>query len=546
MASADPVLSPDGNRIAYLSTGRLYLHTLATGVTADLGTVSPSAEILFWSPDSQTIGYAAESALRTIPIAGGAPFTVCKVPASGRVMDAVWEKDGTITFAVWRDNLYRVPATGGTATVRVPVNPATEIDFHRIARLPNDRLILTTHVRGEDGTRADLVDGETRTPVSTDLDISVGGSGPGNLLVFTRIRTNPGIWVAPFDGRTLDLAKATLLEPNAQGFYLAADGTIILNVPAKERRELVWATRTGVITAVPGAPFETPGPSVALSADGGRAVMAVRTTDGKDEFVVRDLTTGIDTHLPVPRASTGMATGATVTWTPAGRLLYAAGGVETLQIYDWPADGSANGRPLVNGFAAHMLRDGKTLIFIQDVRSKMRLFSASIQPDGAVGAPSPLLAGTDEPTVRYFDISPNDRLLAYTVTDPTTDQMNIFVATLPDLRERRQVTSTGGVAPRFSRDGRELFYSSGTRAADGATQGMVQVVSIKTDPLTISAPTVLFKEGEGAAGGDRAVAVLGFAPAPDGRLLMTRHVPPAPGDAARAVLIQNWIAAIKK
>ena len=75
---------------------------------------------------------------------------------------------------------------------------------------------------------------------------------------------------------------------------------------------------------------------------------------------------------------------------------------------------------------------------------------------------------------------------------------------------------------------------------------MVQVVSIKTDPLTISAPTVLFKEGEGAAAGDRALAVLGFAPAPDGRLLMTRHVPPAPGDAARAVLIQNWIAAIRK
>jgi hypothetical protein len=31
-------------------------------------------------------------------------------------MDAAWQADGTITFAVWRDNAYRVVATGGTPT----------------------------------------------------------------------------------------------------------------------------------------------------------------------------------------------------------------------------------------------------------------------------------------------------------------------------------------------------------------------------------------------------------------------------------------------
>ena len=108
------------------------------------------------------------------------------------------------------------------------------------------------------------------------------------------------------------------------------------------------------------------------------------------------------------------------------------------------------------------------------------------------------------------------------------------------------MTSTGGVRPRFSRDGQELFYSSGTRTTDGSTLGMVQVVSIKRDPLTVSAPTVLFKAGEGAAAGDRALELVGFAPAPGGRLLMARRVPSAPADEARTVLIQNWVGAIKR
>ena len=42
--------SPDGNRIAYIKEGRLYLHALASGVAADLGAVPPNAQNLFWSP----------------------------------------------------------------------------------------------------------------------------------------------------------------------------------------------------------------------------------------------------------------------------------------------------------------------------------------------------------------------------------------------------------------------------------------------------------------------------------------------------------------
>ena len=48
----------------------------------------PTRTNLFWSHDSQTIGFAAESTIRTVPVTGGTPFVVCRIPASGRIMGA--------------------------------------------------------------------------------------------------------------------------------------------------------------------------------------------------------------------------------------------------------------------------------------------------------------------------------------------------------------------------------------------------------------------------------------------------------------------------
>src|SRR5262249_6583421 len=147
------------------------------------------------------------------------------------------------------------------------------------------------------------------------------------------------------------------------------DGTLVLGIPERERRELVWVSQTGTIAAIPGSRFESSRPSIALSPDGKRAALSVRMPDGRDEFVVRDLATATDTRLALPLPSSGMLTAALVTWAPTGRLLYAAGGVEASKIYDWPADGSANGHELVTGYAARMMPSARELIVVQDVRS---------------------------------------------------------------------------------------------------------------------------------------------------------------------------------
>ena len=89
-----------------------------------------------------------------------------------------------IVFSVWRDSLYKVPATGGTPTVHLAVNPAAEIDFHQVTALPGDRLLVAAHQRQSDFDIVELVDGQQRIVISTDKTANLFEyAAPGWLLV---------------------------------------------------------------------------------------------------------------------------------------------------------------------------------------------------------------------------------------------------------------------------------------------------------------------------------------------------------------------------
>jgi dipeptidyl aminopeptidase/acylaminoacyl peptidase len=212
------------------------------------------------------------------------------------------------------------------------------------------------------------------------------------------------------------------------------------------------------------------------------------------------------------------------------------GGIETSEIYDWPADGSTSGRKLVDGLSARMNARRQEIYFTRDERGADRLRRASIGADGTAGTSELVFPENAAPSLPSFDVSPDGQLLAFT-DRRGTDRPNIFVTTLPDLRDRRQVTSNGGSRPRFSRDGKSLWYFSGA-PTDGATRRQLHVVPVTMNPLTIGAPSVVLVEDP-----SNGLSFTSFDVAEDGRLLMTRRADPQPGDEARVVLMQNWLAA---
>lgn len=76
---------------------------------------SENATSLFFSPDSQWVGFFANGKMKKVPVSGGEPTIL--YDAQGP-RGAVWGDDGTIIFApTSRGGLSRVSAAGGSPQV---------------------------------------------------------------------------------------------------------------------------------------------------------------------------------------------------------------------------------------------------------------------------------------------------------------------------------------------------------------------------------------------------------------------------------------------
>ncbi|PYR61292.1 MAG: hypothetical protein DMF91_10140 [Acidobacteria bacterium] len=558
-ASAGPVIAPDGSRLAYVSGNHLRVQALDSLESRDLGAVPITTARLRWSPDGQSIAFAGDSTIRSIPAAGGPAFVVCKVPATGSVLDIAWTADGTILFAVWRDTIYKVPSTGGTPEVFLAVDPKVEVDFHTITPLPGGRFIITTHVRDGDHEQQELYDGKTRSVLTTDPRVGLFTYAPPDHLIFVRSDANSGIWAVPFAGAAVDLTKAARIEAGDVDLRagVADDGTVItaFRSAAVPKLELVWVDRQGAMSSIAGASIEFAerpagqpagallwrAGSISLSPDGGRAVFV----GTRGDVFVRDLATGLDTRLTFDERPYDWPS-----WFPGGdRILYVteahvttAGSGFLGKIISQRADGTD--KPKEIGAATKLPRvshDGKFLLFIVDDRGRALLRIAAIGEDGTVGAAQPFFRGENEPSIASFDVSPDGRLLAYAAEDPSK-RLDVFVTEFPTGNGRWQV-HTGGTAPRFTSNGTELVFATGSLGAGGEAKGRLSAIAIASTPVVrLGAETALFDIDVPQA---PSLTPLGYDVTRDGRrILASRVATPAGPKGHRVVLIQNWMAAL--
>jgi Tol biopolymer transport system component len=537
-------LAPDGARLAYLSNGHLYVRELSDTTPRDLGDVPVSSTSLFWSPDGRSIGFVADATLRTVPVSGGPAFTVCRLPESGRLMGVAWRTDGAIVFSGWRDNLYSVPATGGTPKVLLAVDRETEVDFHDISPLPDGRMIVGAHVRAGDTDRAELVDGTTRTVLTADPGVRAFKYVRPGLLLFLRTDANRGLWGMPYSPGPLDLTRAVLLEADATEFHAAEDGTLLVRADARAPSGLVWVDRDGSVTDAPGDPISDLLPWVSLSPQGDRAAF-VAGLRGQTNVFVRDLTSGVDTRLTfqTPRLDGGMwAETLYPVWFPSGdRLLYTSGPVEGSKVMARRVDGSDAQTELATGIFGRISPDSRHLVWITDERGQGRLRYAPWDADGALGEAKPAFRGAEQVNVRQFDLSPDGRLLAYSGREANATELSIYLTDFPDGETRWRVPLEGAISPRFSHDGKELYFLGGARLGGARARDLMRL------PLTLSPSFKLGRAVPRVPGGadGNAPASTAYDVARDGRVLMTRRLATAAGETSRLVLVQNWPAALE-
>jgi serine/threonine-protein kinase len=498
-AGGELAISPDGTRIVYPATeGRrrlLYLHSLDQ-LSATALPESDNAYNPFFSPDGEWIAFFAgamspTNTLKKVPVRGGPSVTIC--PAPYAPVGGVWRPDGKIVFATasvvprrWK--LFQVAATGGTPTVLVEPDPNTNDNFAWPALISGTDAILFSIGRMGGfaaGSRIAVWSPSTGTPKTVVQQGFHGRYVSTGHLVFMRGTT---LMAVPFDPTRLETTGAAVpviegvrTQPSSGEalFAISPTGFLVYEAggAATVNQSLVWVNRDGTEEPVD-MPSRAYG-AVRIAPDGKQ--VALEITDQERYISIWDFGRRSFTTLTSDNATAPV-------WTNDGRRIaftsYRAGGAPNL--YWQVADGTATPERLTDGAATKVplafSPDDKWLLFSEANAPGVDLKMLSI--DGARRTVPLFQSGL---MYERAAISPDGRWLAYQSTvSPQSDRVEIYLSPFPDVNKwRRQVSSSGGRDPVWSRSGRELYYRS------TAPSPSVMAVTVQSHARMIESPPVL-------------------------------------------------------
>jgi len=473
---SDPfALSPDGQKVAYVSAGSLWIRDLAEfdarEVAGSEGALNP-----FWSPDSANLAYFAGGELWRVPLSGVGARPICDLPTrgDGDVAGGAWNSDGTILFTTGGTGLLSVPDTGGEPVAFVEVDPETEEDFHDASALPDGRGALFV-VHRHEGVDSLAVSEGTGHKIILTVEgeyLSSPVYATSGHVFYVQERDNRGIWALPFSLSRLEATGEPFLAyPDAALPSTSWDGTIaILQRPNGARSSrLVWVSRDGEVSGATGVKVAAGLRLPALSPDGSRIAYTQFAGQDSTDVWVYDLAREVSTRI-----SAGGEADFRPLWSPDGeQVAFASFRDNTRGIYTRSADGT--GQEQLVETATFLLsdwsRNGRYLLFMAPGQGTgADIWFVERTEAGGWGEAQPLLA---EPGNQLTPaLSPDGRYFAYQSSE--TGRSEIYVRPFRAEGRRQTVSSNGGTRPRWSRDGGELFYVDGDgalTAVDVATEG---------------------------------------------------------------------------
>ena len=543
-------IAPDGSYLLYLgpsSAGpfvpQLWLKPRDSDQASPLpGTVG--AQSASFSPDSRWIAFGAAGTLKKLQIGGGAAITLADSMARG--VAAAWLDDGTIVYAQQGSRgLRRIAEGGGTAT---RVWQADSGVVREVSPLPGARGVLLSrclvvNCTDRDVWVLDLRSGAVRQVVAGGLAARYLPTGH---VLF--VRSDGAALVIPFDFGALEPSGSPIAVLDSVGINsnnmaqldVSRTGTLVMLRAAagqEVQHNVLWVDRTGRETPVDmGGPVGlTPlgNAGWALSPDGRRLAISLSGESG-DAIWVKELPAG-----PLSRVTLDSAQAFRPRWLPGGRALsYIANSSDGLELRRVAADGTGRAELLA--------------------RNPRNLYEGSVSPDGrwivartagGVGRQGrdiiafrvgdttavPLIANAsfDEAA---FALSPDGRWIAYESDE--TGRREVYVRPFPATDGGKwQASTSGGMAPVWARNGRELFFVDAARrmTAVSVAGGSEPRFGERRALFTLSPDDYL----------DDNTYYTPFDVGPDGRFIMARRVR-SEGEAPPLIVVENWFTELRQ
>jgi Tol biopolymer transport system component len=488
----------------------------------------------FWSPDSRSIAFFAEGKLKRIDVAGGPPQTLANArePRGG-----TWGPDGTIIFApTLYGGLYRVSASGGEAKQLTRLESGQR--SHRFPSfLPDGFHFL--YFDTASGTYLGTLDEGAPKRITPTVDSAMLYTPPG-MLLFVRERT---LMAQPFSletyetsGELVRIAELAALTGTVNtgsiSVSASANGTIAFRgaseVPTGGMR-LAWFDRSG--QEIGGVAQVDPGFLVDMDLSPDATHIAAtrspnRALGGLDVWVT-ETERGVSTRL-----TSDPATDQLPVWSPDGkRIVFASNRKGTLDLFEAPFNSSGSEKPLLElpgtTYPTDWSSDGRFVLYGET--SPASGYDLWALPMFGDRKPIPVAN-------REFDevsgrLSRDLRWVAYESNE--AGRFEIVVQAFRDPTVKWQISSGGGMQPRWRDDGRELFYV----AADGTLMAAPIIPLPDGGTLQPGRPAPLVRNRL-VFDAYRGVRFNRYAVTPDGqRFLM---IVPAEEAIAPVVVILNW------
>ena len=512
-------VSPNGRHIAIIADegeSKLWIQDLdqqqPRAVEGSEGALSP-----FWSPDSSMIAFTTVGKLKKFPVRGGPVIPLCDLPGA-HISGGSWSPDGgSIVFAAGSpSSLYSVGATGGTASLLVSSQmleqqPKSGGWIVQPYFLPAARTVL--FATSGSLMAWDLKTGQHRTIGPAHNLVSYSPSG--HLLY----RSGTDLWAQSFSLKHVRFeGEAFRVARNAIDPSVASDGTLVYRDAVTE--QLVWLDRRG-------ARIGTVGQRAivlyypALSPDERRVAVEARDDDENLDVWVSDLLRGTRIRLTSHPAAEILPA-----WAPGGDYVaYSSYRSGNTDVFVRSADAGLEETPLAasapNERVSDWSRDGQYLAYSL-LHPKNGYDLWYLKRNAGKWEPHPLLQTTFNEKAPKF--SPDGRYVAYVSDESGRDEL--YVRQFPSGGRKWPVSSRGASQVRWSRTGRELFYSEA---------GTLIAVSVRTgSEFEVGPATRLFSHAAFTGSQDPNYDV-----SADGqRILLPEKV-----SAERMIhVVQNWFA----